>query len=255
MVTKRLEKERSFHDKRFNGADSERKRARKYYSVNMHTMNRYFEIISMYCTNKKLLEYGCGTGSGSEQWLKFGAILVGIDISPKGIKIAKERLKNTKYDADYFVMNAENTGFNDSSFDIVVGTGIIHHLDILHSYQELCRILKKNGHAVFMEPLGHNPFINLYRALTPKMRTEDEHPLKLKDIEILKQCFYNVDVEYFSLFTLLAVPFRSMFFFDKLCCFFRNIDKMAFQIPFIKRYAWMVIIHASNPKKGFLKRY
>ena len=71
MVTNRLEKEKSFHNRRFNGEDRKRKKARKYYSVNMHPINRYSEIISMYCTNKKLLEYGCGTGSGSEQWLKF----------------------------------------------------------------------------------------------------------------------------------------------------------------------------------------
>ena len=174
---------------------------------------------------------------------------MGIDISSKGIKSAKDKIENTEYEADYFVMDAENTGFHDSSFDIIVGTGIIHHLDILVSYQEICRILKKNGRAVFMEPLGHNPFINFYRGLTPQMRTQDEHPLKLKDIEILEQYFHNVEVEYFSLFTLLAVPFRSTFFFENLCHFFRDIDKAAFQIPFIKRYAWTIIIHASNPKK------
>lgn len=249
MNTNRLEKEQSFHDNRFKEADSERKKARKYYSVNKHPMNRYVEIISKYCRGKKLLEYGCGTGSGSEQWLKFGAILTGIDISPEGIKKATERLANTEYDADYFVMNAESTEFHDGSFDIVVGTGIIHHLDLFNSYQELCRILKKNGHAVFIEPLGHNPFINFYRALTPQMRTEDEHPLKLEDIRLLKQYFHNVEVEYFSLFTLLAVPFRNMFVLDKLCGFFRSIDKAVFLIPFIKRYAWTIVIHASNPRK------
>lgn len=100
-----------------------------------------------------------------------------------------------------------------------------------------------------MEPLGHNLFINLYRTLTPQMRTEEEHPLKLEDIRLLKQYFNNLEVEYFSLFTLLAVPFRSMFFFKKLCGFFRSIDKAVFIISFIKRYAWTTIIHASNPRK------
>lgn len=145
MATNRLEKEQFFHDKRFEGADSERKKTRKYYSVNIHPRNRYVEIISKYCKHKKLLEYGCGIGSGSEQWLKYGAILTGIDISPKGIKKAKERIENTEYDADYFVMNAEGTGFRDDSFDIVVGTGIIHHLDLSNLYQELYRILKMDG--------------------------------------------------------------------------------------------------------------
>jgi len=249
MNKNRLQKEQSFHDKRYEGDDSVRIKASKYYSVNKHARNRYVEIVSKYCKGKKLLEYGCGTGSGSEKWLKFGAILTGIDISPEGIKKAKERIANTEYNADYFVMNAESTEFDEGSFDIVFGIGIIHHLDLLNSYQELCRILNKDGHAVLVEPLGHNPFINLYRALTPQIRTEDEHPLKMEHIRLLKQYFYNVEVEYFCLFTLLAVPFRDMFFFDKLCDFLRSIDKAVFLIPFIKRYAWITIIHASNPRK------
>lgn len=248
MNTKRLHKEQSFHDKRFKGDDI-RRDVHKYYSVNKRMRNRYAGIVSKYCKGKKLLDYGCGTGGGSEQWLKCGAILTGIDISPEGINKAKERIANTEYDADYFVMNAENTEFDEGSFDIVVGTGIIHHLDLLKSYQELCRILKKDGHAVFAEPLGHNPFINLYRALSPQMRSEDEHPLKQEDIKLLKQYFHNVEIEYFSLFTLLAVPFRNMFFFDKLCGFLWSIDKTVFHIPFVRKYAWIVIIHISNPRK------
>ena len=98
-------------------------------------MNRYMEIVYKYCRGKKLLEYGCCTGSGSEKLLKFGAILTGIDISSKGIEKAKEKIANTEYDAEYFVMNAENTDFDEDSFDIVVGSGIIHHLDLLRTYQ------------------------------------------------------------------------------------------------------------------------
>ena len=249
MNEDRLQRERSFHDKRFEGDDTARTSARKFYSVNTHAMDRYLAIVSRFCRNKNLLEYGCGTGSWSETWSEYGARVTGIDISHQGVKKAEARIAGTKYDADYFVMNAENTGFHNSTFDIAVGTGIIHHLDPVNSCRELCRVLKKNGHAVFVEPLGHNPFINLYRALTPQMRTEDEHPLKIKDIGLLKQYFHKVEVEYFSLFTLAAVPFRNMFFFDKLCRFLRSLDKAAFHFPLLKRYAWMAVIHASFPKR------
>ncbi|MEH6549049.1 MAG: class I SAM-dependent methyltransferase [Pseudomonadales bacterium] len=249
MNTDRLQKERSFHDDRFSGDDGERKNARKYYSVNGSLRISYIETISEHCEGKKLLEYGCGTGSGSKEWLELGAIVTGIDISHEGIKKAKEKIASSEYDADYFVMNAEDTAFEDNSFDIVVGTGIIHHLDLVKSYQELSRIIRVDGHIVFSEPLGHNPFINLYRTLTPKMRTEDEHPLKREDIQLLEDYFHNIKIDYFSLFTLFAVPFKNMFFFHGLCDFLRKVDKAAFRIPFIRKYAWMVIIHASNPKR------
>ncbi|NOR44516.1 MAG: methyltransferase domain-containing protein [Candidatus Delongbacteria bacterium] len=245
----RIEREKNFHDNRFGGADDERHSARKYYSINKHQEAKFVDVISSLCNNKNLLEYGCGSGEKSLQWQKFGAKVTGIDISPEGIKKAKKIDAKSEYHAEYFVMNAENTEFDDSTFDIVVGKGIIHHLSLEKSYSELSRILKSNGHIVFIEPLGHNPFVNLYRMLTPKMRTKDEHPLKIKDIELLRKYFNNVEADYFSLFTLFAVPFRNLSIFNKICNFLRNIDQLIFKLPFIKRYAWTVITHAYNPRK------
>ena len=181
--------------------------------------------------------------------MNFGAILTGIDISPAGIKKAQERISTTKHEANYLVMNAEKMDFENSSFDMVAGTGIIHHLDLNNSFQELQRILKPKGHAVFIEPLGHNPFINMYRLLTPKMRTDDEHPLKMKDIRLLQKHFQNVEVEYFSLFTLFAVPFRNRKIFTRVNDFLRGLDRAFFHIPFLNRLAWTVVIHASHPRK------
>ncbi len=249
MDKNRIQREVLFHNERFRGDDELRKNAKKYYSVSKNISFRFEEIISNYCDGKKLLEYGCGTGNTSEKWLKKGAILTGIDISKEGIKKAKDKISKTNYSANYFVRDAENTNFDDSSFDVVVGSGIIHHLDLLKSYKELSRILNKNGHAVFIEPLDHNPLIKLYRKLTPKMRTIDEHPLKIADIDLLRNYFNDVEVEYFSLFTMLAVPFRNFSVFNTIYNFLGSIDKFVFKYAFIRKNAWTVIIHASNPKK------
>jgi len=132
---------------------------------------------------------------------------------------------------------------------IIVGSGIIHHLDIIASYKELTRILNENGHIVFSEPLGSNPVINLYRMLTPDLRTADEHPLKGKDLALLSEYFSNVEVEYFTLFTLLAVPFRSMPAFKQIHGILASIDRAIFRVPFLRKLAWMVVIHAYNPRK------
>ena len=195
-ASNRLEREKNFHDNRYGGDDSDRKSVEKYYMANIHMEERYIDIVSKLCIGKKLLEYGCGSGNNSNKWLKLGAKVTGIDISEEGIKKAKKSNCNSKYNADYYVMDAENTEFNKNSFDIVVGSGILHHLDLKKCYQELSRICKDNGHIVFQEPLGHNPFINFFRRLTPIMRTEDEHPMKSKNIKLLKNYFNNVEIEY-----------------------------------------------------------
>lgn len=44
---------------------------------------------------------------------------------------------------------------------------------------------------MFFEPLGHNLLINLYRRLTPELRTEDEHPLVACDLERLVNYFHD----------------------------------------------------------------
>jgi ubiquinone/menaquinone biosynthesis C-methylase UbiE len=248
MNTDRLKNEQDFHDNRFKGTDP-RDKVGKYYSANKHLDERYIEIVSSHCMGKKLLEYGCGSGQGSRRWMELDAEVTGIDISPEGIKAAQESIADTGYKAEFYVMNAEDMKFDDDKFDIITGTAIIHHLDLSNSYKELCRVLKKDGRVVLCEPLGQNPFINLYRALTPHLRTRDEHPLVAKDIELLKEYFYSVETEFFTLFTLFVVPFRNLFFYDTLCGLLRKLDEVIFRIPVMRNFAWFALIHASNPKK------
>jgi len=42
----------------------------------------------------------------------------------------------------------------------------------------------EKGSAIFIDPLGHNPAINMFRRSTPDLRTEDEHPLLLEDFRL-----------------------------------------------------------------------
>ena len=72
---------------------------------------------------------------------------------------------------ELLVENCEKTKFEDNTFDIVYGTGILHHLNFDICLRELQRILKPRGSFLFIEPLGTNPLINLYRKLTPKSRS------------------------------------------------------------------------------------
>lgn len=245
----RIQKEQSFHDIRFQGDYDIREGVDKYYTVNKHLKKRYLEIVSANCKDKKLLEYGCAKGDETIQLISFGAFVTGIDISPIAIKRARENVVSKGYSSEYFVMDAEHTEFPDNSFDIVVGSGILHHLDLKNAYTELSRIVKPEGRIVFMEPLGHNLFIRLYRWLTPKIRTQDEHPIKTIDLLCLKEYFHNVETDFFTMFTLLAVPFRNQNYFNKLLDFLRKVDKSFFYFPFIRKHAWMVIIHAYNPRK------
>jgi SAM-dependent methyltransferase len=251
MSEDRILREKAFHDQRFGGADSDRQAARKYYSILAKAGEQYRSIVLAACPGAHLLEYGCASGRQSIHWLKAGARVTGIDISSEAIEKARENIKATPYAdrAEYYEMNAEAMTFEDDTFDLIVGSGILHHLDLEACYSELSRVLKPGGLAIFKEPLGHNPLINLYRNLTPKMRTEDEHPLLSGDIKLAEKYFADVEATPYNMTTLLAVPFRKTSLFRPLFDSLHNLDKSLFNIPFMRNQAWTTVIQLRDPHK------
>jgi ubiquinone/menaquinone biosynthesis C-methylase UbiE len=177
--------------------------------------------------------------------------VVGIDLSDVAIMKSEEYAKEKELSelTEFHVMNAEEISFTESEFNGVLGVSILHHLELKKILNKLAQILDKNGKGIFLEPLGHNPFINLYRKLTPNYRTEDEHPFTRDDIELLNKYFENIEVKYFHLTTLLAVPFRRTAFFGVLLSVFSKMDSFLFKINPLKYWAWQVVISVSNPIK------
>jgi ubiquinone/menaquinone biosynthesis C-methylase UbiE len=244
----RHKKEKEFHDQLVESEGKAREKAVKFYSIQQDARVRYRALLIENCKGKTVLEYGCGPGSSASRCANNGAMVTGIDISPASIEIAK---KENEHDngITYHVMNAEETTFKDNAFDMIVGTSIIHHLDMKKSYSELKRLLNPSGRAIFLEPMGHNPIVNLYRYFTPNMRTDDEHPLKRRDLKQLSRYFHSVEIHYYACLALLAVPFRRFFFFNGLCRLLQHMDQLLFKLPGLKYLAWIVVINVSNPKK------
>jgi SAM-dependent methyltransferase len=257
----RLERELQFHNKRFasgtRGADKPGGFAdvEKFYSVVERSRSHYWESIQEGCEGKRILEYGCGTGSHAFALAKKGARVTGIDISDVAVEKARRQAEAEQIQGlDFVAMNAEELTLADNTFDLICGTAILHHLDMTKAFPELARTLKPEGRAVFVEPLGHNPVINLYRRLTPGVRTPDEHPLLMRDFKLAQRWFHQLDIRYFHLFSLCAVPFRRHRSFGSLLRWFDDIDAGLFRAaPFLRRYAWATVVHLSHPVKGAAK--
>ena len=249
MEEGRKKREKNYHDERF--ARDTRRKLHKFYSTNEGAKNFYAGKIFRDCNDKKVLEYGCGTGSLSFDMVKRGARVTGIDISFVAIGKAKEMSlkKNIGGNLRFAVMDAEELGFEADEFSMVCGTGILHHLNVERAFKELSRVLNKEGRAVFVEPLGYNPLINLYRKMTPKMRSKDEHPLLRPDIELAGKYFGDVRIKHFHLLSLMAVPFRRMGCFNLLMKLADRADGLLLGLPLVKWFAWMVVLELKNPKK------
>ncbi len=245
----RKHNEKEYHNKVF--AEGTRSVVSKYYVVARSSTRFYRHYLETHCPNKAALEYGCGPESYAFVMARKGTKVMGIDISEtaidqvKALALKEPAGKNTSF----FVMDAEALNFEAAQFDLICGTGILHHLDLPKAYAELARTLKPDGSAIFVEPLGHNPFIRLYRWLTPTLRTADEHPLLLPDLEMCRRYFAGIETRHFHLFSLLAVPFRKLPGFDGLLTLLENLDQVVFKLcPPLRRCSWMVVLILSQPK-------
>ena len=210
-----------------------------------------YEDFSSYTSNKAknniVLDYGCGTGSITQKIAKLNpSKLFGIDISEVSINKALENAKNSNLQINYSVDNCEKTKFKAETFDLIFGSGILHHLNLKKSVIEIKRILKNNGEMVFLEPLGTNPIINFYRKLTPKSRSADEHPFLKKDFEFIDSIFQDVTVRYYGFFTLVFFLFYrnpgKSFLFKAIS----KLDDFFFKINYFKNFAWSVLIVAKK---------
>jgi SAM-dependent methyltransferase len=245
----RLEREREYHDRAF--AEDVRASAKRFYAVTGAMLAWYEDVLSAHAGGASVLEYGCGPGSRAFHLARNGAHVLGIDISPVAIEQATARGRAEGLDEllEFRVMDAEQLEVPDSSFDVVCGSGILHHLSLARAYGEIARVLTDDGIAVFTEPLGHNPAINAYRNRTPALRTVDEHPLLVGDLTLAESFFAEVTTRYFTLTSLLAIGLRERPGFDRVLGALDGLDRWLFRVvPPLRREAWMVGMTLSRPR-------
>jgi SAM-dependent methyltransferase len=152
---------------------------------------------------RRVLEYGCGKGDFTFWLLDQGARVTGIDVSKFNIDRCKEKALALKIDParyDFIVMDAHQLSFPDHSFELLLGNGILHHLELSLAMTEIARVLQPGARALFQEPLGENPLLKLYRALA-RIHTTDERPLLRSDVDYLRR-EWSMQVRYSGLLTL-----------------------------------------------------
>lgn len=200
MKASRLEREAEYHDQRFS---EQARAADRFYAITASSKALYHQwIMEAASTPGNMLEYGCGDGGFSFDLAQIDKSVHAIDLSKKGVLVAREKaiVRGLSKNIAFSVMDAQRLAYSDREFDLVFGSGILHHLNLKAALAEIARVLKPDGTGVFFEPLGHNVFINLYRRLTPDMRSVDERPLKLKDFELFCQYFKKLEVRFFHFF-------------------------------------------------------
>jgi len=247
-IDDRTESERAFHDARYRNdprADQE-----KFYSGLGESQRRFAELLAGFATGNVVVEFGCGVDSLAPHLAERGVEVVGIDISPVAVEVAQaEAAARGLKGATFRVMNAESLDFSDQSVDGVIGTAVLHHLDVASAFAEMSRVLKPDGRAVFLEPLGHNPLINWYRNRTPEARTRHEHPLRWQDFRLAHRWFQEVKVETFHLVSILTSPISESRWGQPLHRIASAVDRRILVVNERLRWqAWIAVSEFRSPR-------
>jgi SAM-dependent methyltransferase len=216
---------------------------------------------------RKVLDLGCGAGEAAVWFAKQGANVVASDLSSEFLDLVRRVAELHGVTVETHHGDSDYLNFADNTFDVVYAGNVLHHVDLDKTLEQIHRILKPGGKVVTWDPLRHNPVINVYRRMAMPVRTEDEFPLAIKDINAFRRRFVDVKYDCFWFFTLWIFvrfyliervhPSKERYWkkiirehkrlapkYNRL----RAVDNVVLRtVPFLKRYCWNVAVAATKP--------
>jgi len=269
-VSDRFAEEENFHDEWAGMQDVS--------DIDIRLMNesctapemRFIHKVCNDVKDKRVLDLGCGLGEAAVYFATRGARVTAVDLSQGMLDATAALAKKYGVVVETCKSSAEGLFFaKDLKFDFIYAGNLFHHVDIDSTLQKAVSHLCTGGRLISWDPVAYNPAINVYRKLAMGVRTEDEHPLTLKDVETFKKYFSKVECHWFWLTTL--VIFLVFAFVQR-----RNPSKVRYWkkvveegerwkwlyqplerfdgillavFPFLKFLCWNVVIIASEPKQ------
>ncbi|HQQ64144.1 MAG TPA: methyltransferase domain-containing protein [Pseudomonadales bacterium] len=103
-----------------------------------------------------VLEIGCGTGQLTRALPGIPGVkhVHATDISPAFLALTRQQLQSFSGKIFYYACDANHLPFQPSSFDLVVGHSVLHHLlDYSQVVEQAYGLLRPGGVAVFFEPV------------------------------------------------------------------------------------------------------
>ena len=185
-----------------------------------------------------VLEVGCGTGNFTEKFARSGAQILACDISPDLIEKAKAR--NLPERQVRFLCSRFEDDQIEPNFDAVVGSSILHHLELEDALPKMLNLLKPSGAFCFAEPNLLNPqvFIMLrFRQFFPQVSRDETAMIRFPFKRTLEKVgFTKVDITPFDwLHPSVPPAFISMV---------QRVGKMLEHLPVVREFSGSLLITA-----------
>ena len=93
---------------------------------------RAYEQAALYAAGKDVLDLGCNTGYGTRVIKASGARVVGVDVSPEAIDIARRQYGPAGI--EFHCIDGRRLPFADRSFDVITCFQVIEHIVDLQQF-------------------------------------------------------------------------------------------------------------------------
>ena len=191
-----------------------------------------------------VLEFGCGTGMFSRYFVEKGIKLTAIDLS---LDLIQEAQKNLHVNISFQVGDIESLVFPQESFDAVVGSSVLHHVNVEKALREAFRVLKSGSYIAFAEPNMMNPQIALQKNIPYIKRKMGDSPdetafFRWPMVRLLEQIgFSEIDVNPYD-FLHPAIPLKFIPLAKKLSYILETT-------PLVREIAGSIFLSARKPAK------
>lgn len=191
---------------------------------------------------KRVLEIGCGTGLFTQRFAASGATIIAVDLSPE--LLARARARNLPPNVTLLEKRFEECDV-DGLFDAVIGSSILHHLEVEESLGKVFHLLKPDGRLSFAEPNMLNPQIMVQKNI-PWIKerlgdSPDERAFIRFSLERLLRDIGFADIE-IAPFDWLHPSTPS-----PIIPAVRAIGRILEQLPVVREFAGSLSIHARRP--------
>ena len=119
----------------------------------------------------KVLDVCCGTGDQAFYYAKVGIKVIGIDLDPNMLRLARKDKRQSLNSISFQLADARYLPFSDNSFDYVSVSFALHEKERMARDKiiaEMKRVVKKEGSLIFLDfqvPLPKNRWLYLIKAI------------------------------------------------------------------------------------------
>lgn len=191
---------------------------------------------------KQVLEIGCGTGMFTEMFARSGSSIVAVDISAHLLEKAYAR--QLPVERVRFIEGRFEDCNVDGPFDAIIGSSVLHHLDLESAIIKIYEMLKPGGIMSFAEPNLLNPQVFLmfnFRQYFPYI-SPDENAFTSWHIKrlLFRVGFIKINITPFD-WLHPSTP-------DPLIGVVKALGECIEKIPFFRNFSGSLLITALKPE-------